>query len=148
MGILRKREPAEPDVVVIQSPSRTEYVTRNVNVHEHKAPTDESVKLLREMEAKAEAEVIKAVSVANTHFECVVHQTHDVISDKMLFKAVYKLNGVNMESKVETDPRKAETSHSAMTEAFEKLRDQMVKDLAHQILNRSFIEAMQYRWRA
>ena len=63
-------EPAEPNVVFVPvERTRTEYVTRNVNVTEHRAPTDESVKLLREMEAKAEAEVIKAVAVGNQSFE-------------------------------------------------------------------------------
>lgn len=45
------------DRAVIIAPGRTEtqYVTREV--HEHRAPTDESIKILRDMEAKAWARV-------------------------------------------------------------------------------------------
>lgn len=146
MGILRKREPAEPNVVVIQSPSRTEYVTRNVDVHEHKAPTDESVKLLREMEAKAEAEVIKAVSVSNTHFECVVHQQWLPMSDKAEFNAVFKVNGLNMTARIEVDRRDAEPGHD-LRQTFEKLRDEVAKELAEKLLNQAFVDSMVHRWR-
>ena len=37
--------------VIVPGRTQTEYVTREV--HEHRAPTDASVKLLREMEQKA-----------------------------------------------------------------------------------------------
>ena len=81
MGLLSRRD--EPNVVIVQQPARTEYVDRHVTVTEKRAPTDESVKLLREMEAKAEAEVVKAVSVSNSTFECVIHQQIDNLSDRM-----------------------------------------------------------------
>lgn len=144
MGLLRK-DP-EPNILVLNQPARTEYVTREVNVHEQRAPTDESVKLLREMEAKAEAEVLKAVSVSNTHFECVVHQFLDAMSDKMNFAAVFKLNGVNMDAKIEVDPRKAEPNCD-LRPTFEKLRDEVAKEIAEKILDRAFVDSMVHRWR-
>ena len=41
----------------------TQYVDRNTTIHEHRAPTDESIKILREMEAKARDNLILAVRV-------------------------------------------------------------------------------------
>ena len=83
----------QPNIVVVPVPgeTRTEYVTREV--HEHRAPTDASVKLLREMEQAAEAKVIDAVRVGNTSFECVVRRERDEMNDQVLFRAVFKLNG-------------------------------------------------------
>lgn len=47
--------------MIVQVPGTTRYVDRNVTINEHRAPTDESVKLLKEMEEKAEAKLIEAI---------------------------------------------------------------------------------------
>lgn len=41
----------------------TKEVTKNVNVTEKRAPTDESVKLLNEFKLKAETEIIKSIVI-------------------------------------------------------------------------------------
>lgn len=78
-------------IVVMNSPARIEYVTREV--HEHRAPTDDSVKLLREMEAKAQEQVIKAVHVGDSIFECVVHMQKNHMDGSTSMLAVFSLNG-------------------------------------------------------
>lgn len=72
-------------------PNRTEYVTREV--HEHRAPTDASVKLLREMEAEAKEQVVEAIRVGNTTFECVVHVMKNPLEDSLELRAIFSLNG-------------------------------------------------------
>ena len=136
----------EPSVLVIQPPARTEYVDRHVTITEKRAPTDESVKLLREMEAKAEAEVIKAVSVGNSTFECVVHQVRDHMSDMMQSRAIFKLNGKQMTAKVETDPRKSGPHMDGVRDVFDKLSDEMAKVITREILNDAFIATMRQRF--
>ena len=71
--------------------TRTEYVTKAV--HEHRAPTDASVALLREMESAAKAAVIEAVHVKNTEFECVVRKEYCHLNDVVMLHAVFRLNG-------------------------------------------------------
>lgn len=71
--------------------ARLESLT--TNVHEHKAPTDESVRLLREMEATARAAVERAVRVENSPIDCVIHVTQDSMSDRTDWRCIYKLNG-------------------------------------------------------
>jgi hypothetical protein len=83
-----------PNVVVVNQPPRTEYVTRDV--HEHRAPTDDSVKLLREMEEKAKDQVIQAVHVGDTTFECVVHMQKHPMDGSTSLLAVFSLNGKKM----------------------------------------------------
>lgn len=105
----------------------TEYVTREV--HEHRAPTDESVKLLREMEAKAREQVIEAIHVGDTTFECVIH-THRTFEDESTtYRAIYSLNG----KKMTTDYRDQGYKQDKR-EAITKLRDEMAKDIATQVL--------------
>lgn len=81
----------QPIFVHVTQPTQTEYVTREV--HEHRAPTDESVKILKEMERAAEAKVIEAIKVGDTTFECVVHRALDHMSDEVVMRAVFGLNG-------------------------------------------------------
>lgn len=67
--------------------------TVHKTIEEKRAPTDESVKLLREMEKKARDEVIKSVSVAGNDFKCVVHFMYDALSDADRFRTIYEVNG-------------------------------------------------------
>lgn len=63
------------------------------NVTEKRAPTDESVRLLREMEQAAEKKVLETIRVANTVSECVVHVMRDDFSDTTKYRCIYKLSG-------------------------------------------------------
>lgn len=140
-------ETTEPNIVVVPvERTRTEYVTRTVNVHEHRAPTDESVRLLREMQEKAEAEVVKSVSVSNTLFECVLHQHIDNLSDRMFWRAIFKLNGKQMTATNESDPRRRNYGPDAR-DNFAELRDEMAKVVATEILNDAFVAAMRARFK-
>ena len=137
---------SRPEVVVFQQPTRTEYVDRHIEITEKRAPTDESVELLREMEAKAEAEVIKAVSVANNDFSCAVHQSLDHLSDQMRWRAIFKLNGKQMTAMVDTDPRKAQPYGTDAQDNFAALRDEMAKVIATEVLSVAFMACLRSRW--
>ena len=119
-----------PQIVVVPvlGETRTEYVTREV--YEHRAPTDASVKLLREMEQAAEAKVIEAVRVGNTSFECVVHREQDMMSDQVLFRAVFKLNG-----RQETADYRCDRSMAYnVADAWRNLRDEIAKVIATRMI--------------
>lgn len=83
------------DRTTVYTPRVVESVTEEVHVH--RAPTDESVKLLREMEAAAKAEVVKSICVGNTHFECVIQQFRTFADDSIHLTATFSLNGKKME---------------------------------------------------
>jgi hypothetical protein len=114
-------------VVVLSHPSRTEYVTREV--HEHRAPTDKSVELLREMEQKARDQVIEAVHVGNATFDCVLHTMKHCIDGSTEMLAVFSMNGRKMTvSHRDQDWR---CDKQAMVEA---LRDKMATEIATTVL--------------
>src|SRR5437899_141820 len=78
---------------IILSP-QTSHVTERVteHVHEHRAPTDESVRLLSEMEKAARDKIVEAIHVGDTTFECVVHIERRFADDSTYLIAVFSLN--------------------------------------------------------
>lgn len=76
----------------IMSPPRTEYVTREV--HEHRAPTDESVKLLREMEQAADAKRIACMKIDGNVFKGHAEIIRNLAQGYQICAiAVFDLNG-------------------------------------------------------
>lgn len=87
-------------------PQRTEYVTKNVTVHEHKAPTDEAIKLYKELLEKARAEVVSFV-VQNGEPNLLSHvkvcYQRDELREQAKIKVVFVLNGKQHEHEFTTD---------------------------------------------
>ena len=65
----------------------THYVT------EKRAPTDESVRLLKEMEEKADGKRIASLRLPSNHLDGVVHFERDFASQKFVARAHFKVNG-------------------------------------------------------
>ena len=77
----------------------------HISVEEKRAPTDESVRLLREMEDKAREQVVEAMRLTSASVEAVVHRHDDPMDLKTHFKIHYKLNGIPREVKLWTEDR-------------------------------------------
>lgn len=110
---------------IAREPSSIEF---HSVVHEHRAPTDASVRLLREMVANARAEVVEAVAVTDNTFNCVVHRYKDFLSDTLVLVAIWSLNG----RKQKTDyvaPSGVDARSMALG-----LRDKMAVDIANYVL--------------
>lgn len=85
-------------------------INRHVNVredHHHthqvteqRAPTDESVRLLREMEAAARQAITDAVRVDDCVVDIVVHTQDDLINAARMFAIVYSVNGTRRDVRV------------------------------------------------
>ena len=67
------------------------YHNHKVNIH--RAPTDESVKLLKEMEEKAEKKITDSIRVKNSDIEMVVHHKFDHLNQQDMYTVLYRLNG-------------------------------------------------------
>jgi hypothetical protein len=90
--------------------------------HEHRAPTDQSVALLREMERAALDKVIQAVRVENCGVDAVLHHMRDIANDEDEFRIVYKING---------ERRVVQYQHDMMQDGLaEGLRDALARDVA------------------
>jgi hypothetical protein len=97
----------------------TSYVPGHVTVTEKRAPTDESVRLLREMEDKAEQQVVEAVKVGDAVFECVVHMIREPMSLDTICRAIFSLNGkqISVDSRTSDYNSKPEDVARALVEA-------------------------------
>jgi len=84
------------DNYVKSGPSHMSVTT---TVHEHRAPTDDSVKLLREMETKAEEQIRKAFPLNLNTLEGTAFLNRDCIGYRHVLIIRYVLNGVAHEFK-------------------------------------------------
>lgn len=72
----------------------TEFVTKEIR--EYRAPTDESVKILREMETAAQEKVLEAIRLENSDMDGVLHAMKQPLSGDYLFKFIFLINGKKM----------------------------------------------------
>jgi hypothetical protein len=116
------------NIAVIQ-PTRVEVREVTKQVHEHRAPTDDSVKLLREMEAAAVDKIEQSLHVGDATFDCVVHFQRRHVDQSIHLKAIFSLNGKRMVAE-----------HVEHTDRYDKvtalngLLDAMAKQIAAEIL--------------
>lgn len=101
----------------------------SVHVTEKRAPTDESVRLLAEMEAAAQARVKAAIRVTDTAFEGVVHISFDVLNDRNLVACTFSLNGKKLEARTHFNVGSKEADN------IEKLIDAVARVIACEILS-------------
>lgn len=125
----------KPTVINVNTPSRTEYVTREV--HEHRAPTDASVALLKEMEQAARDKITESIAISGNGFECVVHLMLDLASDAKIAKAVFKLNGKAMTAEAAVQMRDGDNP----TLVAERLRDAVAKRIATEVIGVAFAKS-------
>lgn len=108
-------------IIVLPGETRTEYVTREIR--EHRAPTDASIALLKEMEEKAAAKVAEAVRLEGNGFNCVVHVERDVLSDQTVVAVLFDLNGKR--EKVEHRFGRSQRDEDVMAEVRNKVAERI-----------------------
>lgn len=93
----------------------------HLTVTEHRAPTDKSVQLLREMEDAARARITASVRLENTVVDAVIHRMDDVLNRQVEYAIMLKINGKQLEIRraVPADKRPeqiAEILHKAVSD--------------------------------
>lgn len=127
----------KPNIIVVpHETTRTEYVTREVHVH--RAPTDESVALLKEMERAARDKVEQSINVGGNGFECVVNVMKEAMSMDTVAVAVFKLNGKQLRA----EARVPGWNQDNVRQLPAKLRDEVAQVISVEILMPSLGEAM------
>lgn len=115
------------------APRRTEHYSRT-EIHEHRAPTDKSVKLLKEMEAAAREKVIASIPLAANGFEGRILIEREALSGDYVLSMFAMVNGKRVEAVV----REHALGADSVREAMPKLRDAFAKELATEILIECF----------
>lgn len=70
---------------------------RRVEVHEHRAPTDQSVRLLAEMEQAARNKVLASIRLENCPIDAVVHMYRDPRNADREFLVQFQVGGNRLE---------------------------------------------------
>lgn len=106
----------------------------SASVTERRAPTDESVRLLKEMEDEARKKVIETTVVSDTHFECKIHRSHDVFSAQDVYVVIYSLNGQKRSVKVGINT----FDKPNPTDIAVAIRDKVAEDISNEVLKVAF----------
>ena len=107
----------------------------HTRVTEQRAPTDESVRLLKEMEEKAREKIIDSFTVNDTHFECKFFQEMDVVTQEMKYVVIYSMNGKKRTVNVRVE-------QGVIADNYKKLISAVANDIAHAMLADPFVKAM------
>ena len=119
--------------IVHQAP---DHIRAEITVTEKRAPTDDSVRLLREMEDKAKAEVIKAVAINDNLFNGVIHTMFDALSYRTTVRLVYSMNGKKLTTDYHIDDSRS------LDDSITGLIDAVARDIAIEILRKPISESM------
>jgi hypothetical protein len=112
------------------------YVTKT----EYRAPTDESVRLLKEMEEKAQKKIIDSISVRDCQVECQILVEKSYINQSNHYVIVYSMNG--KKGKVQLMVHEYELKDGPETFIAERLRDLLAKDIATMMIGDAFVKVM------
>lgn len=70
-----------------------QYIKKDVTVTEKRAPTDESVKILMEMEEKALDKLVSITKLDSNLFKATWHTFNDCMSDSLNIVCRFEMNG-------------------------------------------------------
>lgn len=120
--------------VILYPVTQTEYVTKNVNVTEKRAPTDESVRLLKEMEEAARSKIEDTFILTNNGFECRIYTALENNTYDYWITAVYVLNGKKLRSEARVNKYDIERVGNKHVKLFDAIKAEVAKDIAREIL--------------
>jgi len=101
--------------------------TVNVHKHEHRAPTDESIKIYKELEEKALKNLISTTQLEDNSFNATWHVFHDFMNYENKAICRYKLNGVEYKFEVGVD--RIHQGEALAKEMLKKIREKVADHL-------------------
>lgn len=111
---------------ITQAPAYAQHVT----VTEHRAPTDESVKILRDAEDRAQKAIVKSTRVENCPIDAVLHQSYDARNDSKIFACVFSINGKKHRADYEHRPKFTDSAEEDRLACALGVRDAIAKEIA------------------
>jgi hypothetical protein len=107
----------------------TQHTSSGSTVHEHRAPTDASMQLLREMQAEARSSVIATLECRDNKFSCRAVLEHDFACFSETMRVQFTLNGERYDAQIKIpDSRQDDAPALAV-----KIRDALAKEIANKL---------------
>lgn len=110
-------------------PTETQFVTKNVNIQEFRAPTDDSIRLYEETKEKAYASILASIKEDGNivKYNAIVYR--DLYSYKLVVAYRLLFNGKTIENKYEIDTFDADTKIKLREKVFEVVSRHLAADL-------------------
>ncbi len=124
--------------------TKSVHETRNVTSHEHRAPTDESVRLLREMEEKARDSVFATIKCESTHFNVSAMVWEDHMNMGLVVRSKFTLGDQTHDVETLVPARTTETAESRQKVVL-AIRDQLAREIANQITITALQDSVLFR---
>lgn len=118
--------------VLRQQPAYPQHIESTT--HEHKAPTDESIKLLREMEEKARAQIILQVRLPDGPTPIAAFVSHDPLRGGTWFAVKVKVGGTEKVLKWHSHVEYSQDHHKAMDEIFKGCCEAVASELMEGVM--------------
>lgn len=113
---------------------RPTEVTKKVTIKEQRAPTDESVRLLMEMEEAARERITGLYVLEGNDLNGVVETFTDFASGTEGLRCIFDLNGDRLTATSTLNWAQATRSADAEAELWTQLRDNVAKAIANKLL--------------
>lgn len=121
------------------------HETRNVTSHEHRAPTDESVRLLREMEEKSRDSVFATLRCQSTHFKVAAMAVEDQMNFEVVIRANFMLGDKHHDVEARVPMSDFHVGNDARTNFAKKVRDMLAEQIANQIVITALSDSVIFR---
>ena len=112
------------NVIMMPSEVRREYVPYEKNIHHHRAPTDDSIRLYKEMEEKSREELVGHVRLGGNNFDGVCAVFDEDFGYRRCYRFKYELNGDEYGFDYKSDPMI--NGKDELRRALEELRQHIV----------------------
>ena len=110
------------------------YHTYNSTTHEHRAPTDESVRLLKEFEEAARKKIEASIRLDNNMFKAHIMKSPDYMAWDKTYVVLYELNGQKQRCEIKVSDLQAKNEDA--TKFF--VLGELGKHIAANILQEAF----------
>jgi ribosomal protein L31E len=109
-------------------------ISANVSVQEKRAPTDESVRILKELEEKAWERVLAAIPLRANGFKGSVHIWRDFYSEEHKATIRFMLNDREGEATIDLPRHESPFSKPAMEAIAEAIQKEIARHIAAEVL--------------
>lgn len=110
-------------------------------VHEHRAPTDKSVELLRDMEKAARDKILETIRLEDAGVDCVVVHQRPMQTGDDEFAIRYRLGGETVTLRHTVERRRSESAGEYRQRVVDELVDLLARNIAVRLLRPAFAKS-------
>jgi hypothetical protein len=110
------------------------YHRSDVTVTEHKAPTDASVALLKEIEEAATKKMMEGIHLKDNNFECKIYKQKDWMNLSYTWAIVFMLNGKKQVTEYTLDEMDAVRTDNISFKIAVGIRDAIAQKIADETI--------------